>query len=173
MALIIIKLGGSLITRKHSSRPMLRLDIVRQLARELARLRRSGHLDRCVILHGAGSFGHPFVFRYQLNGRRLSARTISPVSQTIRSVDSLTTLMTAQLVRAGLPIVPLQTTSVVTGRNNRWQFSGQKILQQILRAGGIPLLSGQLAVNCPLNILTGLNSLNSFVPELSGNDQPM
>ncbi len=147
MALTIIKLGGSLITYKHSGRPVLRLDVVRRLARELVSLRRSGHLGQCILVHGAGSFGHPTVFRHRLNGRRLSRRSMLMVGQTIRSVDSLTTLVTEHLLSAGVPVVPLQTTSLVTGRDNRWKFLGRKILQQILRSGAIPLLSGQLVVS--------------------------
>lgn len=147
MALTIIKLGGSIITHKHSGQPVLRLDVVRRLARELASLRRSGRLGRCILLHGAGSFGHPTVFRHRLDGRRLSGRTVLPVSQTIRLVDSLTELMTEQLLFAGLPVVPLHTTSIVTDRDNRWRFHGRKVIQQILRSGAIPMLSGQLVIS--------------------------
>lgn len=144
---IIIKLGGSLITHKHSGRPVLRLDIVRKLAHELVRLRRSGHLGQCIILHGASSFGHPLVFSHRLNDRRLSHRAIPMVSQTIQSVNSLTMLITKQLLSAGLPVIALQTTSLVTGNENQWKFLGQKVLQQILLSGGIPLLSGQMVVS--------------------------
>lgn len=146
MALTIIKLGGSIVTHKQSGHPVLRLDVVRRLARELAKLRRSGKIDHCVLLHGAGSFGHPTVFRYRLNGRRLSRQTIGMVGKTIRLVDSLTTQITEQLLDADIPVIPLHTTSLVTGRDHRWNFHGKKIIQHILRSGAVPLLGGQLVL---------------------------
>jgi len=156
MNVTIIKIGGSIITHKHSGRPTLATGAVRRLARELVDLHRSNRLGPCILLHGAGSFGHPLVFRHKLNGRRLSRETISPVTQTIQRVNRLTSLLVEELLRAGLPrgsslrglpVVPLQTTSMVTGRDSQWKFLGKKILARLLRSGTIPVMSGQLVIS--------------------------
>jgi isopentenyl phosphate kinase len=59
--LVIVKLGGSVITRKREVE-RLRPKVLARLARELARTSSA----RCVVLHGAGSFGHPGAHRFGL-----------------------------------------------------------------------------------------------------------
>lgn len=58
---VVVKLGGSIVTRKREA-PRVRLKVLARLAAELA---------RCadvpiVLLHGAGSFGHPGALRFGL-----------------------------------------------------------------------------------------------------------
>ena len=57
----IVKLGGSVITRKREVEK-LRPKIVARLASEIASIRS----HRLVVLHGAGSFGHPGAVRFGL-----------------------------------------------------------------------------------------------------------
>ncbi|MGC9554314.1 MAG: isopentenyl phosphate kinase [Thermoplasmatota archaeon] len=59
--MIAVKLGGAVITHKEHER-RFRTRVTRRLARELAAA--DGPL---VIVHGAGSFGHPQAMRYQLH----------------------------------------------------------------------------------------------------------
>ena len=54
--LVLLKLGGSLITDKTAIR-VVRREILRSLAAEIATAVRDGH--RLVVAHGSGSFGHP------------------------------------------------------------------------------------------------------------------
>ncbi len=57
----IVKLGGSVITRKREVEK-LRPKILARLAEEIASIRS----HRLVVLHGAGSFGHPGAVRFGL-----------------------------------------------------------------------------------------------------------
>lgn len=58
---VIVKLGGSVLTRKREA-PRVRLKVLARLAQELA-----GCATRpLVLLHGAGSFGHPGAVRFRL-----------------------------------------------------------------------------------------------------------
>jgi isopentenyl phosphate kinase len=59
--LVIVKLGGSVLTRKREVE-RLRPKILARLARELALVTE----DRLIVLHGAGSFGHPGARRFGL-----------------------------------------------------------------------------------------------------------
>jgi isopentenyl phosphate kinase len=59
--LVVVKLGGSVLTRKREVE-RLRPKILDRLARELAAVTE----DRLVVLHGAGSFGHPGARRFGL-----------------------------------------------------------------------------------------------------------
>jgi len=59
--IVIVKLGGSVITRKREVEK-LRPKVLARLAREVADIRDR----RVVLLHGAGSFGHPGAKRFGL-----------------------------------------------------------------------------------------------------------
>jgi isopentenyl phosphate kinase len=59
---VVVKLGGSLITRKREQEK-LRPKILARLAREVAGARGAVPV---VLLHGAGSFGHPSARRFRL-----------------------------------------------------------------------------------------------------------
>jgi len=59
--LVVVKLGGSLITRKTEVEK-LRPKVIARLASEIAEIRDV----RLVLLHGAGSFGHPGAHRFGL-----------------------------------------------------------------------------------------------------------
>jgi isopentenyl phosphate kinase len=58
---VIVKLGGSVITRKREVE-RVRPKVLARLAREVAQVRDR----RLVVLHGAGSFGHPGAERFGL-----------------------------------------------------------------------------------------------------------
>lgn len=70
----LVKLGGSLITRKDTP-DTARLDVIHRLARELARAQSAGH--RLVLGHGSGSFGHPAARRAGLTGMQSGAQRSS------------------------------------------------------------------------------------------------
>ena len=55
--LVFLKLGGSLITDKHTE-AMLRPDVVRRIVQEIAAARQANPGLRIVLGHGSGSFGH-------------------------------------------------------------------------------------------------------------------
>ena len=57
----VVKLGGAVITRKHRD-AQLRPKVLARLAHELA-----GADHPVVLLHGAGSFGHPAAHRFGLS----------------------------------------------------------------------------------------------------------
>ena len=66
MDLIIIKIGGSVITDKNkefTTRP----DNIRKIAREIKQAIDSNPNLKIILGHGAGSFGHVLAKKYQTN----------------------------------------------------------------------------------------------------------
>lgn len=61
--MIILKIGGSVITQK-SSFEKANIGEMRRIAKELSKKR-----DRLILVHGVGSFGHPHAKKYSLNER--------------------------------------------------------------------------------------------------------
>ena len=60
--MIILKLGGSVITRKDSSTPTLDSSNLTRIAREIS----NSSYHKLIVVHGAGSFGHPYAKEYAI-----------------------------------------------------------------------------------------------------------
>ena len=83
--LVLVKWGGSLITVKDSSDPTPRMSVITDLAKKLAGL----HM-KPILIHGAGSFGHPLASEYSLaDGQTRSKRQMEAVSETIDRIKQL------------------------------------------------------------------------------------
>lgn len=98
--LVLVKLGGSLITDKRgdcTAKP----EVIERLAREIAaawpRLR-----ARVVLGHGSGSFGHAAAARHGVGGGPLQAGALVGVSETRAKAAELHALVTDHLLAAGL-----------------------------------------------------------------------
>ena len=98
--LAVVKLGGSVLTRKKEAEK-LRPKVLARLAKEIAGVT----THRLVLLHGAGSFGHPGALRFGLNRppsgehpRTERARGAAVVSQEVRRLHLA---LLRELLRAG------------------------------------------------------------------------
>ena len=138
MTKVLLKLGGSVITDRSAEYPKLRTAALTRLAREIAAAR----VDQLVVVHGAGSFGHPIVARtgidkgvHDLRGRLAWAET--QCWQNVLNVE-----IAATLGRAGLPALPLQPSALAVLRDGRLRRMDLTTVKGLLRAGMIPVLFG-------------------------------
>ena len=84
--LLVLKLGGSLITDK--SKPYsLRADVLKKAAAEVAGSLRDGIIDKLVIVHGVGSYGHPPVIEHKLYKGFIDPSQLLPLSKTQTKVN--------------------------------------------------------------------------------------
>jgi isopentenyl phosphate kinase len=98
---VIVKLGGSVITRKREvERP--RAKVLARLAEEIA----GAPHERLVLLHGAGSFGHPGAKKFGLalapNSSQSAAERARGAAIVATEVRRLHLLVLRALVRSGL-----------------------------------------------------------------------
>ncbi|HSV41958.1 MAG TPA: isopentenyl phosphate kinase [Methanomassiliicoccales archaeon] len=106
--MILIKLGGSIITDKSSYRTF-RPDTVRRLAREMVDSGRE-----FILIHGAGSFGHVVAKKHQLNKGSIDPSQIKGVAQVSWDVRELDTMMLKVLTEEGMDVVSIVPSSAVT-----------------------------------------------------------
>src|SRR5437870_11875699 len=108
ISMLLVKLGGSVLTEKARLRTPRRAAI-RRLAAELASVRKP-----LLIVHGAGSYGHILASRHRLNEggstplRRLAA---AGVQADVRELDGL---VVRALNRAGLAAMPVPPSAVLS-----------------------------------------------------------
>jgi isopentenyl phosphate kinase len=136
---VVVKLGGSAITDK-SKNCTARLEVIHNAITEIASY--SGQL---VLLHGGGSFAHPFVSRAALrNGFRQESQLTS-VSEIELNLDQLTRIIGVGLLLRHRPFVPLAPMSFMTLRGDqvgKWFLSP---ITAALQLGLVPLIHGDIA----------------------------
>ena len=106
--LILMKFGGSLITDKESNTPKIRQDALNQIAEILKNSKK-----KIIIVHGAGSYGHPIAKKYGIaEGLNHNKKQKTAINKTRKQVYKLNQLLCDRLKDAGIKtktIIPSQT----------------------------------------------------------------
>ncbi len=145
--LTILKIGGSVITDRKDERPRLRGGRLARIAREIEEGRRAG-APRLIILHGAGSFGHPIVRKTGIDrGVRNRAHRIA-MGETQRLQSELNARVVRHLLGAGIPAFPCQPSSSAVMRGGALVSMDTEALEGLLNIGMVPVLNGVPAYDC-------------------------
>jgi len=140
--LLIIKFGGSVITDK--TRPSTpRPEAISALVREIASL----GPRPLIVVHGGGSYGHFPAERYNLKeGGRGRTKKLG-VTETEYEMTELGQLILAEFLRAGLPAMPIRSSSIIVALNGRISHMDMESLRSFLELGFIPILSGDVTAD--------------------------
>jgi len=140
---IFIKLGGSLITDKHTPRTP-RLDILRKLAVTLVAAL-ADHPDMQLLIgHGSGSFGHVSAARHGTRAGVQSREDWQGFLQVWRDARELNRMVLEILTDAGLPVIgfsPSATTLAADGRVTSYALEG---IKHTLAHGLSPVIHGDV-----------------------------
>lgn len=136
---VVVKLGGSAITDKTKT-CTARLEVIHNAIKEIA-----SYSGKLVLLHGGGSFAHPFVSKAALRNGFNQKSQLTSVSEIELNLDQLTRIIGVGLLLRHRPFVPLAPMSFMTlrrGHVGRWFLSP---ITAALRLDLIPLIHGDLA----------------------------
>lgn len=139
--LIILKIGGSVITDRRRDRPAPRRETMARIAREVAHAWRARPM-RLVLIHGAGSFGHPIVKRTGIHRGLSSAAHRQAMGETQRLQTWLNAFFVRHLLRAGLPAFPCQASASSVTEHGRFVSMDFRALEGLLAQGLVPVLYG-------------------------------
>ena len=140
--LVLLKLGGSLITDKNKTFAARREVIIR-LGKEIkfAMRKFSGKL---IIAHGSGSFGHPIAKKYKIaegvNGRG----NTKGVARVAEAAIRINRIVIECLLKAGLPVVSFAPASLMVAEDKLPVDSFVEPISQSLKRGLIPVLYGDI-----------------------------
>lgn len=135
----VLKIGGSVITEKNRER-VARKNQIERIAREI-----SQDAKNLILIHGAGSYGHPLVRRGE-----------TPLAMH-ESVKELNRPFVCALDRAGVKAMPVHPMGCVVMRNERIKSMMTAQISALLRRGYTPVLHGDVTVDETKNfaILSG------------------
>ncbi len=138
--LVIIKLGGSVVTYKESLVAKARKDNIKRLAKEVESLVEQGY--RVVLVHGAGSFGHPLAQKYQLHKGMRTEEQKFGYGQTTQSMLKLNFLITEALLGVGVRCVTLPPHSFVKQSSGKFKGFDYGLVKDFIEHGFVPVLFG-------------------------------
>ena len=153
METVIIKLGGSVITKKSRyKQPNKRM--ISYLAKAISEMYGK---KRMILVHGAGSFGHAPVVKYDIgNGIKTDKHRLG-FADTHLSVSELSNLLTSELIRRGVPAISIAPVVIFKQHNKRIIKCLNKPLIEILKKGYLPVLYGDMVIDTRLggSVLSG------------------
>lgn len=155
--MILVKWGGSLLTNKGTDGPpRFRRAAAARLARELRRGLATAR-DGALLVHGAGSFGHPQAIRHGI-GRRpmLDGAARAVVADVQGRVRDLQGRVVEVLREAGAPALAVPACALAPSSAGGLRFDAG-FLARIARAGFLPVTGGDVVRDARLGarILSG------------------
>src|SRR5436309_2998790 len=145
MDVLLLKLGGSLITDKAREETPRR-EVIDRLAGEIARAM-TGASCRLVVAHGSGSFGHVAARRHGIGQGPLSPDQIAGASRTQERAAALHQIVVAALVTAGaLPFSLAPSSCVVAAAGQPLAVATEPLLLA-LKHGLLPVLYGDVVLD--------------------------
>lgn len=141
--LVLLKLGGSLITDKTLPYTP-RLETLEDLAAQIAKALRTDPELKLVVGHGSGSFGHEAASRYQTRRGVTGAEGWRGFAEVWYQASTLNRLVVESLRRASLACVVLAPVSAVTARDGSLASWDLAPLCSALSAGLLPVVHGDV-----------------------------
>lgn len=141
--IILIKLGGSLITDK--SRPLTsRPDIIRRLGLEIKSALSIKKNLRIILSHGSGSFGHIPAKKYGTADGFKNQRGRLGACITSDIAAKLNRIVIQELISTGLPVVFMPPSSIMIAENGKPLKIFIEPILLLLDKGIIPVLYGDV-----------------------------
>ena len=133
--IILIKLGGSVITHKdeeYTARP----SVIRQLAKEIKKAK-----IPVVLSHGAGSFAHTSATKY---GGKKGYKSLLGIAEVARDAMELNRIVMDILLEEKLPVVSLRPMSMMVTKEGKIKKNMFEIVRMTLDQGLIPVVYGDV-----------------------------
>lgn len=136
--LILIKLGGSVITDK--SKPFTaKKSVIKRLALEIKRAKNSLRNTDLIVGHGSGSFGHTIAAKYQTQEGIINSNSIKGFCLTSETAVDINRIVLKEFLQARLKVVSFSPMSFV--------YSNDIFLNPIKKSfslGLVPLIYGDV-----------------------------
>jgi isopentenyl phosphate kinase len=143
--LILVKLGGSLITDK--TKPFTpRLDVIKRLAREIHEARKEKEI-KLIIGHGGGSFPHKPAKDYRTNEGIINKESYRGISLVQDAASKLNRIIVNSLIETGenaISVQPSATLITEDGRIKEWYLEP---IKEMLRHNLLPVPYGDVALD--------------------------
>ncbi len=129
--------------------------MLRAAAAEAAGCLRNGTVERLVVVHGVGSYGHPPVIEHKLYKGFISPIQLLPLSRTQTKVNELRTAVTTALQDEDIPVNLFHTSSISTAEKGRITSMNLDAVKGYLAIGMVPVLGGDVIADTEMGFSVG------------------
>ena len=154
--LIFLKIGGSIITKKEIKEPEINYKNLKRICKEISEVYTDNNIQ-LVIVHGAGSYGHPIVKKTGIDEGITKPDQVFSFAETQLLQNVLNTEVCKILQEFNLPAIPLQPSASAILENKRLISINYDLIEKLLEISLIPVLFGvpayDMAQKC--SILSG------------------
>ncbi len=141
--LILIKLGGGLITYKD--RPYtIRLKVIKKLAKEIKKIISKKKDAFFIIGNGAGSFGHYEAVKYKISGGIKNENQKYGFAVVQNSVKVLNKIIVDELLKEKINVISIHQSSILTSINGKLKNIFTDSLEGFLNLKIIPAIYGDI-----------------------------
>ena len=142
--IIIVKLGGSIVTVKHGKRPAIRRAHIEKIASLLAK-KYDSKKHSLILIHGAGSFGHLHAHAHALaEGTKDHPEKLFRATENQALDEKLNSELATLFVEAGLPVTGMPTRTLALNNRGKIASLATETINAAVKAGTIPLLHGDM-----------------------------
>ncbi|MEM0275227.1 MAG: isopentenyl phosphate kinase [Nitrososphaerota archaeon] len=156
--LVVVKLGGSLITDK--SKPYtLRRNVLERIGRELS------DLDRPIILvHGGGSYAHPVAKQYRVYEGNITPEHMKGFIETSKIVRRLNLEVVEALSSSGLKCIGIPASTIMITKDKRIETCNLDSILMALNSNIVPVTCGDVVFDRKLGftVLSG-DTISSYL----------
>lgn len=132
-----MKLGGSIITVKRKKfTPNLKT--INRITKEI----KKADIHPLIIVHGGGSFGHPFAKDYEISSGFQKVDQILGFAKTHQAMVTLNSIITGALIKRDIPAVSVQPSAFITTRRGRVFEFNNDLIQRMIKMNFVPVLYG-------------------------------
>jgi isopentenyl phosphate kinase len=139
--LIVIKIGGSLITDKFSDTPKINQENLKRISEEISSVYNKEKMS-LIIVHGVGSYGHVIVKKTGIDKGIRTEKQLVDFAETKRLQNELNSIVSKYLIDAGLPAIPFQASSFTVLDQGRIVRMDLSAIKSFLEIDMIPVLYG-------------------------------
>ena len=133
--LILIKLGGSVITDKNLPY-VAKPKEIRRLVKELKPFAKN-----IIIAHGSGSFGHTSASKY---GGKKGYKSKVGIAKVARDASEINRIVIDIFINENIPVVSLRPMSMILAKNGKIQENFFQIIESVVKQGLIPVVYGDV-----------------------------
>jgi len=141
--LVILKMGGAAITDK-AGYETAKDEVIWKLSSAASQALQIDKSLQLIIVHGAGSFGHPHVIKHGVGSGVRTPKQAFGFCAVRNSCAKLSAAVMMQLLDAGVPAVLLPTGAVAMQKNKRISSFNLALIKHALKLGLVPVLRGDM-----------------------------
>lgn len=153
--MIILKIGGSILTEKDSSKAEVDFNNLNRIAKEIKDALYSEKynkdlVDGLVIVHGAGSFGHPPAKKHRIGEPFGEEEYLSKrigFCEIQNEVKKLNSIICDVFIEYGIPVIAIPPSSFITTSNKRVFDFDLNLIKSYIREGFVPILYGDVVLD--------------------------